>query len=81
MLSRTNSNYLIDLIQLKFGCDCNPSLNVKVRRSERAIRLDDDDDVVGAVGEGLDLLAPARVLAKVGPHAQSHDRRQREQDG
>ena len=75
---RTNSNYFID--QLKFVFDCNPSLNVKVRRSERPVRLDDDDDVVGAVGEGLDLLAPARVLAEVGPHAQSHDRRQREQD-
>ena len=71
---RTNSNYFID--QLKFVFDCNPSLNVKVRRSERPVRLDDDDDVVGAVGEGLDLLAPAGVLAKVGANAQSHDRRE-----
>ena len=47
--------------------------------AERAVGLDDDHDVVGAVGEGLDLVAPvaALVLAKVG----RRDRREGQREG
>ena len=55
------------------------SLNVKICGSERAVRLHDDHDVVGAVGEGLDLAAPVIVVAKVGAEARNHERREREQ--
>ena len=49
---------------------------------ERPVRLHDDHDVVGAVGEGFDLVAPVAVLvlAEVGAEAAPNERREREQD-